>query len=97
MDAHAYRVAVGVAATILRRRARHRSRGIYRGTGALVYSSVYTMPGLVTCQGSSLETQWNVGSDDFVMPSFLNVVLTLLWLAHYAVRIVYLAKCVVIA
>ena len=55
------------------------------------------MPGLVTCQGSSLETQWNVGSDDFVMPSFLKVVLTLLWLARYAVRIVYLAKCVVIA
>ena len=30
------------------------------------------MPALVTCKGSSVETQWNVGSDDFVLPAIVK-------------------------
>ena len=35
------------------------------------------MPALVTCEGNLLETQWNVGSDDLVLPAFISIVLSL--------------------
>ena len=36
------------------------------------------MPALVTCRGTSLENQWNVGSDDFVLAAIVIVALSLL-------------------
>jgi len=54
------------------------------------------MPALVTCEGNLLEKQWNAGSDDFVAPAFMSIVLSLLWYVPAVVKPIIVSRCSVV-